>query len=240
VKRICRYLPLLSLLPFCVPFASGQSSVDFMMGFGTAHDASNGQGTDSYLSINGFGAPCTPGSGDTNCLTNPALSGFFLGFGMDAMLWKHLGIGGEFMGTPARSNYGSPCSPSVDEVCLQYRQEFYDFNAILAPVNTKRMTFEVQGGIGGAHTGFAANEAGSCVGAAIACTGAQAQPYVSANHFQIHVGVGLSIFITEHIFIRPQFDLHYVPGFGGPSNEFNSNLVPAGTVWVGYNFGERQ
>jgi hypothetical protein len=26
---------------------------------------------------------------------------------------------------------------------------------------------------------------------------------------------------------------------GGINNQFNSNLVPAGMVWVGYSFGDR-
>jgi len=65
------------------------------------------------------------------------------------------------------------------------------------------------------------------------------QPEPSANHFDIHVGVGLSIYVSEHFFIRPQFDLHYAPGLGGVNNQFNSNLVPAGMVWVGYSFGDR-
>jgi hypothetical protein len=235
VKRIYRYLPILSLLLLCVPFASAQSSVDFMLGFGTAHDTANSGGLDNALSVNAFGA-CTPGTGDTYCLNNPKLSGFFLGIGGDVMLWKHLGIGAEINVQPARSNYGSPCSLAVDTACLEYRQDFYDFNAIYAPVNTKRVTLQIQGGIGGAHTGFAVNESGSCVGTAV-CTSAQAEPIGTSNHFQIHAGIGVSLFVTEHIFIRPQFDLHYAPGL---TDQFGSNVVPAGTIWVGYNFGDRQ
>jgi hypothetical protein len=59
----------------------------------------------------------------------------------------------------------------------------------------------------------------------------------NSTHFQIHVGVGVSLFVTEHIFVRPQFDYHYVPSL---TNQFGSNSVPSATVWVGYNFGDRQ
>ena len=48
--------------------------------------------------------------------------------------------------------------------------------------------------------------------------------------------VSVSLYITEHIFVRPEFDIHYAPGL---DNQFNSNLVPAGMVWVGYTFGDR-
>ena len=245
MKRICRYLPILSLVLLCVPFASAQSSVDFMLGFGTAHDATNGAGTENAntLSVNGPFSTCTPGAADIYCQTNPSLGGFFLGFSGDVMLWKHFGIGASADVQPERSNYGTSTpalvallgAPAANEYQLVYRQSFYDVNGIFRPVSTKRMALQLEGGIGGAHTGFAISEA-SCVGSACS-TGIEPEP--SANHFDIHVGVGLSIYVSEHFFIRPQFDLHYAPGLGGINNQFNSNLVPAGMVWVGYSFGDR-
>lgn len=224
MKRICRYLPILSLPLLCVPFASAQSSVDFMLGFGTAHDGANGGGIDNASSINAYGA-CTPNSGDTYCQANPTLSAFFLGFGGDVMLWKHFGIGAAADVMPARSDYGP----------LLYRQAFYDVNGIFRPFSSKRVALQLEGGIGGAHTGFGVTESGGCVGTAV-CTPNQTEPVGSSNHFDVHVGVGVSLFVTEHIFIRPQFDLHYAPGL---TNQFSSNAVPAGMVWVGYSFGDR-
>jgi hypothetical protein len=50
------------------------------------------------------------------------------------------------------------------------------------------------------------------------------------------VGAGVSIYVKEHIFIRPQFDFHYVPGL---NNQFGSNYVPQGTIWIGYSMGSR-
>ena len=222
MKRICSHLPFLLLPILCVSLASAQSSVDFMVGGGTTHVKANGGGIDSASSANAYGV-CTPGAGDPNCLANPSLGGFFLGIGGDVMLWKHMGIGAEVNVQPSRSNYGP----------LLYRQEFFDFNAIYRPVNTKRATLDLQGGIGGAHTGFSINQSG-CVGTAV-CSNSIV-PVGTSNHFQIHVGAGVSLYLTEHIFIRPQFDFHYVPGF---TDQFGSKAVPAGTVWVGYSFGER-
>jgi hypothetical protein len=226
VKQICRYLPILSLLLLCVPFASAQSSVDFMLGFGTAHDSANGGGIENANSINAYGG-CTPGpASDGFCQANPALNGFFLGFGGDVMLWKHFGLGATASVQPARSNYGP----------LLYREAFYDFNGIYRPVSTKRVSLELEGGIGGAHTGFGVNES-ECV-STVVCSSA-VEPVGSSNHFDVHAGIGVSLFVTEHIFIRPEFDMHYVPGWGGINNEFNSNAVPMGMVWVGYSFGDR-
>ena len=225
MKRICRYLPIIFLLLLCVPFASAQSSVDFMLGFGTAHDSANGGGLESSESVN-YLNPCTPGpTSDGYCQNNPALNGFFLGFGGDVMLGKRFGIGATADVMPARSNYGP----------LLYRQAFYDVDGIFRPYSTKRVVLQVEGGIGGAHTGFGVSEAGGCVGTAV-CVPATTEPVGSSNHFDVHAAASVSLFVTEHIFIRPEFDLHYAPGL---TDQFNSNVVPAAMGWVGYSFGDR-
>lgn len=221
MKLICRYLPILSVLLLCVPFASAQSSVDFRLGFGTAHDKANGGGIDGGT-FAGYSS-CSLDPIPADCIANPSLGGFFLGFGGDVMLWKHFGIGASADVQPKRSNYGP----------LLYRQAFYDVNGIFRPVSTKRVALQLEGGIGGAHTGFAINQSG-CVGTAVCSS--SIQPVGSSNHFDIHAGIGVSLYITEHIFIRPQFDIHYAHGL---TDQFNSNLVPAGMVWLGYSFSDR-
>jgi len=230
VKRICRYLPILSLVLLCVPFASAQSSVDFMLGFGTAHDSANPSGLD-----NAALTKCTPFGGTSlntggTCVATPGLGGFFLGFGGDVIVWKNVGFGAEVSFQPAKTQYIT--LPGYGP--LDFRQTFYDFNGVYEPVHTKRVSLELQGGVGGAKTGLSVTSS-SCVGSA--CV-SQTQPFVNSNHFQIHAGVGVSIFVTEHIFIRPQFDIHYVPNLTNQPG-FGSNLVTAGMVWVGYNFGSR-
>ncbi len=223
MRQICRYLPLLSLLLFSASFASAQSSVDFALGFGTVHDKANGAGIDSAQSANAYGV-CVPGASDPFCQANPALGGFFLGIGGDVMLNKLYGFGAEVNVQPAQSNYGP----------LQYRQTFFDVNGVIAPVNTKRVQLQGQAGIGVAHTSFTINQSG-CVGTAV-CSSSNL-PVGTSNHFQIHAGIGVSLFVTDHVFIRPQFDIHYVPGF---TDQFGSNLAPGGSIWLGYNFGDRQ
>jgi len=216
----------LLLIVFCAyaPVAGAQSSVDFNIGFGTAHAKAGGFGIDSASSsTNAFGS-CITGTGDPFCQSTPSLNGFFLGFGGDVMLYKHIGFGAEASFTPSRRDYGP----------LQYRQTFYDFNGIYAPISAKRAVLQLQGGLGGAKTGFAFSQS-ACVGSAV-CTN-QTLPVGNSNHFQLHFGAGVQIFVTQHWFIKPQFDLHYVPNF---TDQFGSNTVPAGMVWVGYNFGNAQ
>jgi len=224
MRRTYNYLPVLALLLFCIPFASGQSGVDINVGLGSAHASANGGGIDSAGSVtNAFGT-CTPSSGDTFCQKLPTLSGVFLGFGGDIMFRKQFGIGAEANIQPTRSDYGP----------LQYRETFYDVNGIYEPISQKKFALQLQGGIGAARTGFSFNQS-ACVGSVV-CT-SQTQPVGSASHFQVHVGAGVQIYLTEHIFVRPQFDLHYVPGF---NQQFGSNVVPEGTIWVGYNIGHNQ
>jgi len=216
VKPICRYLPLLFLPLLSIPFASAQSSVDFNVGFGGAHDKAAAGGIDSNT-----GFTCAVGA--ANCQATPALGGFFMGAGGDVMLTKRYGFGGEASFQPVKANYGP----------LQYREIFYDFNGIFAPVNQKKAMVQIEGGIGGAKSSFSYTQT-SCVGTAVCST--QSQPVGSSNHFQVHAGIGVQIFLTEHVFIRPQFDFHYVPGL---TDQFGSNMVPAATVWLGYSIGDR-
>jgi hypothetical protein len=211
-----------SFLFFGAFLVNAQTSFDVNIGFGSAHASANSGGLDNAASLNAFGS-CTPGSGDANCQSLPSLGGFFMGFGGDLMLYKHLGVGFEASLQPARQDYGP----------LQYRQSFYDVNGIYAPINVKRASLQLEAGVGGARTSFSFSQSG-CVGTAV-CTTSN-QPVGSATHFQVHAGVGVQIFLTDHIFVRPQFDFHYVPGL---TNQFGSDAVTEGMLWVGYSFGER-
>lgn len=211
MKRIFRYLPLL----FCISFAHAQSAVDVNLGFGTNHAKASGSGIDQNT-----GLACTTGS---TCLLSPALSGFFLGFGGGVMIDKHFGFGAEAVLQPAKQDYAG----------LQARQTFYDVNAIYAPVNEKKVALRLEGGIGGAKTSFSITQS-SCVGTAVCQS--QSQPVGNSSHFLVHAGVGVQLFLTEHIFIRPQFDLRYIPNF---TTQYGSNVVPGGMIWIGYSLGDR-
>jgi hypothetical protein len=216
VKRTCRYLPLLSLLLFSIPYARAQSSFDLNLGFGTAFAKAAGGGIDT----NTFGSCIT---GTATCIPTPKLNGFFLGAGGAVMMTKRFGLGVEAAFQPRKGDYS----------VLQYRQTFYDVNGIFSPLNQKRAVVELQGGLGGAKTSFSITQSG-CVGTAVCST--QVQPVGNSNHFQIHAGLGVQLFVTDHMFIRPQFDLHYIPHF---TDQFGTNVVPSAMVWIGYSFGDR-
>ena len=216
MKHIRTFLPLILLLG-SVPLLQAQGSFDVAIGFGSVHDKATGRGIDSVT-----GSSCTPSSAAATCEVTPGLGGLFMGFEGDGMLNKHIGIGGELSFQPTKSDYGP----------LLIRQLFYTFNGIYAPINNKRLQLRLEGGVGGAHSGFSYSET-SCVGTAVCQT--QVTSLGAASHFQVHVGAGVQFYVKPHIFVRPQFDLREVPGL---TNQFGRDQVIGGTIWVGYNFGE--
>lgn len=212
-NKLLGLLPLL-LLP---AFAHAQAALDVNVNFGTAWDSATGTFIDSNTGLV-CGAPAA-----ATCLPTPKLNGFFLGFGGDIMFRQHLGVGAEINFQPVHQDYGP----------LKYRQSFVDVNGIYEPLITKHAIVQLQGGIGSASTGFVVTQT-QCIGTAVCPT--STSPVGSATHFQVHFGAGLQIALTNHFFVRPQFDLHYVPNL---TDQFGSDLVPEATIAVGYHFGER-
>jgi opacity protein-like surface antigen len=231
--RLRYFCGALLFAAFCsLPSAFAQAEFDIGLGFGVAHDGSTNQGIEGTNSLNQL-APCSPATGapyfDGYCAQTNALNNFMMAFGMNILLTKHYGFGGEVSFQPERPNYTS--CPSTEPSCgpLLYRQTFYDFNGIYAPINEKRVQLEIIGGIGGAHTSFSVNES-ECVTPSI-CQSFTEPTGITANHFQVHVGAAVQIYVTDHIFVRPEYDFRYIPSF---NTVFGSNVVNAAMVWVGF------
>lgn len=226
--RVRRYLPLL-VLPLClVRFAGAQSLIDFNVGFGAAQAKAASTGIDQ-LTLNS----CDTLSSLT-CSKTPSLSGFNLGVGVNLMLWKHFGVGMEATLQPGKQTYVElPANPAfqIPASRLQSRVTFYDFNGIYQPVNTKKATLQLIGGVGGTNMRFYQNfSSSSLIG-----NYNQSQYASSSNHFNLHAGVGVQVYVNGNFFIRPEFDLHYVPNFV----QFGRNAVTQEMVWVGYTIGDR-
>jgi hypothetical protein len=232
VKRICRYLPLFVLPLLCLSLANAQSGVDVGVGFGGAFTSAASNGLDPNTL-----QTCTIGSNPTGagCASTPSLSAFMLGFGGDLMFWKHFGIGAEVNFQPNKQNYvnlnATAPSLGLTSYSIQSRTTFYDFNGIYQPYKSKRAALKLSGGIGGANIKF--YESGSSSNSLV---GSQSfsQFFGSSNHFQVHGGAGVQIYLTEHVFIRPAFDVHYVHNL----TQFGRNAVLEGTVWLGYTLGQ--
>jgi len=202
-------LALSSLLPFCLIVAHAQSEVDVSLGLGTAQAKSNGQTIDPL----GTGTFSPTGS----------INGLFMKIGADVMFKPSFGAGFETSFRPAQGDYAG----------LGYRPLFYDFNAVYKPpFKSKRFVPEFQAGLGAVNVKFYANQ--QLCNSLSGCSSSNTF-LTSANHFQVHFGGGLRYYFSDHIFVRPEIDAHWVNNF----TQFGNNWVPQYGVSVGYTLGER-
>jgi len=229
VRRISRYLPLPFVL-FCgIQLASAQSAFDLNFGVGAVQDKASSSQVDQSLN------PCTTGDLYGPCVSTPALSGATIGFGGDLMLWKKFGVGAEVAFQPAKQTFvnlnASAAANGLNSLAVQSRMTLFDVNGIFEPVNTKKVALKLEGGIGAANLKF--YESGSS--SSVLGNQNSSQYLSSTNHFQVHGGVGVQIYVTDHVFIRPEFDIHYVRNL----TQFGSNIVTSEMVWLGYDWGDR-
>ena len=56
----------------------------------------------------------------------------------------------------------------------------------------------------------------------------------SSNHFQLHAGAGVKLFVKGNLYVEPNVDIHYVHNFF----QFGTNWVPQYGVNFGYRFGD--
>ncbi len=187
--------------------AHAQLAPDVFFGVGTASTSSSGQTLNTY--------------GDGTLYGTPRLGGTFGKIGADIMITPHFGIGGE---TDLRFSQG-------DYAGLKYRPTFYDFNAIWAPTGRrlKRVVPELQAGIGGVNLSF--YQPASYCDSFVGCSSSN-QYVESSNHFQLHLEAGVRMYVTSHLFVRPQVDAHYVNNFF----QFGSNWVPEYGASIGWSF----
>jgi outer membrane protein W len=219
------------VLPCCVPLASAQSQFDLNVGFGAMHDKANSTQVDQNLNS------CTPNDANGPCVSTSSLSGFTMGIGGDLMLKKKFGVGAEVAFQPGKQSYipnltALAAAYGVNTFTIQSRMTMFDFNGIYQPISTKKVQLKLMAGIGDANLKFYENTSSSSV------LGSQnlSQYAQSSNHLNVHGGVGVDVFVTDHIFLRPEFDVHYVPNL---NQNFGSNVVLQGMVWVGYSWGDR-
>jgi hypothetical protein len=164
----------------------------------------------------------TFGTGDL--FNTPKLAGSFGKAGADFMFTPHFGVGGETDFRFSQAAYAG----------LNYRPTFYDFNAIWLPTahRLKRIVPELQGGLGGVNLSFYYPQSSCDVFAG--CSSSN-QFVESSHHLQVHMEAGVRLYLTSHLFLRPQVDAHYVNNFF----QFGSNWVPEYGASLGWSFGER-
>jgi hypothetical protein len=199
-------------------------------GLGSASDSA-GTSINAIDSVTGLPVTCPKGQlwDDFTglCEAGPTIGGVFGVFGADFMLKPHLGFNGEYAFRFAQANY-------LPNAGLKFRPGFYDFNVVYEPISgsDSRIVPVVEGGIGGARIALYQAQTVSITGITSTFTYPAG---LNANHFQVHGALGVKLYVKGNIFIKPQFDIHYVTHL---TDQFGRNWVPEYTVAVGYSFGQ--
>ena len=154
--------------------------------------------------------------GDGTLYHTPSLGGPFANLGASVFFGKHVGAGAEIAWRPAQGDYAG----------IKYRPSFYSFDAIyrFRLGQRKRVEPELRAGIGGARVRYFFDDQPFC-DAFPGCP--------DSTHFQTHLAAATRIFLTDHFFLRPAVDVHYVNHF----SEFGSNWAPRYSFGIGYSLG---
>jgi hypothetical protein len=145
--------------------------------------------------------------------------GVYPSFAADFLLFHNLGVGGEVSWRATRALYQGQ---------LDYRPIFYDFNAVYAR-KVSRVGFAAMGGIGAQSTRF--YESG-CV--SINPQTGQCNNFISSNHFLVHLGAALRLYVTHSVYVAPELHYYYVRN----NVEFTSPNVTRYSLNIGYTFGK--
>jgi hypothetical protein len=223
-KLTIRIIPILFLLLLANVEQANAQGGSVYFGVGSAYDT---VGTTKNST-----ATCP--SGDLfddftlTCERGPVIGGTFGLFGADFMIKPHFGINGEYAFRFSQGSY-------LPDAGLTMRPGFYDFNAVWEPTSGSghRVVPVFEGGVGGANVTLYESQT-TCVTSI--CSNSSSPAGLSANHFQVHGAVGVKLYIKGGIFLKPQFDFHYVPNL---TQQFGSDWVPQATLSIGYSFGER-
>ena len=215
-----RTVPLLCALVLVSAAGAHAQRVSAYFGLGSAKDraGTTSNGTNTCPTGQLFdGLICEPG---------PTIGGLFGTFGVDVRFKRHLGINAEYA-------FHFKQVPFLPLDSLNMRPAFYDVNVMWMRVAGKRIAPLLEGGAGGARLGLRSTSTTPITGITnISSFPAGSRP----NHAQLHFGAGLKFYVKGNIFVKPQFDLHYVFNF---TDQFGRNLVLQYSGSVGYTFGGR-
>jgi hypothetical protein len=154
--------------------------------------------------------------GDGTLHKTPSLDGVFADLGASVFVNRKVGIGAELAWRPTEGDYAG----------LLYRPSFYNFDGIYRPDRgrTKRFEPEFRAGLGAARVHYDFDGQPAC---------GEVPGFCDSTHFQVHAAAAGRWYLTDHIFVRPALDVHYVVNF----HEFGSNWVPRYSIGIGYSFG---
>jgi hypothetical protein len=148
----------------------------------------------------GVSTPLAPGanscSGD--CQINQSLTGgAYPGFSGDVLFWHNLGIGADvnWRASQGAGNY-------FNELGVNYRPVFYNFNVVYSPKLASHIYLELVGGVGAMSTHL--YQCNSC-----GLTGGSSE-VASSTHFDGDFGAGLKLYLMKGLFIRPEARVYLI------------------------------
>ena len=219
LKPIFRTVAFLVFVMLASASVASAQGVSAYFGLGTA---TNSAGTDAGCPSKQLFDNVTG-----NCERAPTMGGVFGVFGADFMIFPHFGVNAQYAFRFAQADY-------LPQGGLNVRPGFYDFNAVFQPgPSDSRIVPVIEGGVGGAKLALYFNQQ-ECAVPSI-CSNFS-QQVATANHFQLHGAVGVKLYVKSDIFIKPQFDAHWVRNL---NQQYGRNFVPMYSVAVGYTFGRR-
>jgi hypothetical protein len=188
-----------------MPLVHAQS-ISAYYSVGTATDSSSNTQIDTF----GTGIP----------FTTPKLAGLTSDIGGLFMFSKHLGASADLSWRDSSAAYAG----------LNYRPFFYNFDAVYEPIKTKRVVPELRAGLGGVNLSYTYSS--TACDPLVGCS-SSTQPVESSHHFQVDMQAAARVYFTNHLFLRPAVEAHYVNNFF----QFGSNWVPSASIGIGYTFG---
>ncbi len=185
--------------------ASAQSA-NVYFGAGTAMDSSSNQQIDTFAT----GVP----------YTTPKLGGTFLDAGATMLFSDRFGVGTDISWRATHAAYTG----------LNMMPVFYSFDGVWQPMHTKRFEPEIHGGIGGMKLGYTysqtnCNQLSGC--------STESEGVTNSSHFQVHFAAAARLYLTDHVFVRPAVDGHYVANLF----QYGRDVVPEYSIGIGYSFG---
>jgi hypothetical protein len=191
-------------------------SVDVYLGVGTATDSA------SPIPLTQDGVTYFP---------RESLGGAFGQIGANVMITPNFGVGFEQAFRFSQADY-------VADLGVRTRISLYDFNFVYEPRKRPveggaKLVPVFQSGFGMARVGTYqyqqnCDDFGNCSIGPVHLD--------QNNRPQIHFSGGVKWNITDHIFLRPQVDAHWIAGFTNVP-VYGRNWVPQYTVAIGYTFG---
>ena len=155
--------------------------------------------------------------GDKTLHATRGLGGVFTDFGVNFFFNKQVGVGWTAAWRWSSGDYAG----------LQYHSTFHTFDGIFQParIRTKHFAPELRAGIGLTSVHFDFDDQQACD---------QVPGCPSSHFFVAHLAGAARLYFTDHVFVRPAVDVHYVNNFF----PFGSNWVPRYSVSLGYSFGK--